>query len=104
MTPFSIERAADAADAVWRFANAEQGAHYIAGGTTMVDLMKLDALRPELLVELLGLRAEHGAIIAAAEHASIGAFATMADVAAHPAIRAGWPAVEIGRASCRERV
>jgi xanthine dehydrogenase YagS FAD-binding subunit len=93
MPPLAFERASDASDAVRRFAEAGPGAHYLAGGTTMVDLMKLGAVEPQRLVELLDLRAEHAAVIAAEEGASIGALATMAEVAAHPGIRAGWTAV-----------
>lgn len=93
MAPFEFHRAADATDAVRRFAAGDAGVHYVAGGTTMVDLMKLDVVEPARLVELLDLRAEHGAIIAAEDGASIGALATMAEVAAHPAIRARWSAV-----------
>lgn len=93
MTPLSFTRATNAMDAMQRLAESEAGAHYLAGGTSLIDLMKLGAMQPTRLVELLDLRAEHGAIIAAEAGASIGAFATMAEVAAHPAIRAGWRAV-----------
>jgi xanthine dehydrogenase YagS FAD-binding subunit len=93
MMPGSVHRAADATDAVRHFAAADAGAHYIAGGTAMVDMMKLGVVQPGRLVELLDLRAEHGAVITTADGASIGALATMADVAAHPAIRARWTAV-----------
>ena len=93
MAPFEFHRAADATDAVRRFTAGDAGVHYVAGGTTMVDLMKLAVLEPARLVELLDLRAEHSAIIAAEDGVSIGALATMAEVAAHLAIRARWSAV-----------
>jgi len=92
MSPFGFERAADAADATRRL-GAGPGAQYLAGGTNLVDLMRLDVTAPSRLVEILDLRAEHGAILAAEAGASIGALATMAEVAAHPAIRARWTAV-----------
>jgi xanthine dehydrogenase YagS FAD-binding subunit len=31
------------------------GAKFVAGGTTLIDLMKLDVLRPKLLVDINGL-------------------------------------------------
>ena len=49
MRPFRYERPANAARAV---AAAGGGAHFLAGGTTMVDLMKLDVMRPERLLDI----------------------------------------------------
>jgi xanthine dehydrogenase YagS FAD-binding subunit len=91
MIPFLFERAADAADASRRFA-AAPGAHYIAGGTTLVDLMQVGVAAPARLVEILDLRGTCAAVEVDAAGATIGALATMAEVAAHPAIRAGWTA------------
>lgn len=91
MTPFALERAVDAADAATRFA-AAPGAHYIAGGTAVVDLMQLGVQAPARLVEILDLRDSWAAVEVDAEGATIGALATMAEVAAHPAIRARWAA------------
>jgi len=52
MTPFQYRRAADAGDAV-RLASGLQGAQFIAGGTSQVDLMKEGVQRPSALVEIL---------------------------------------------------
>jgi len=49
MRPFRYEQPADAVRAV---AAAEAGSHYLAGGTTMVDLMKLDVMRPNTLIDI----------------------------------------------------
>ena len=54
MRPFRYERAADAASAV-AAVSASPGAMYLAGGTNVVDLMKLGVARPELLVDVSGL-------------------------------------------------
>jgi xanthine dehydrogenase YagS FAD-binding subunit len=89
MSPFAFERAADAGDALRRIG---PGAQFVSGGTTMVDLIKLGVLEPSRLVGILNLRAAHGAIRVEEAGASIGALATMAEVAAHPAIRARWTA------------
>jgi xanthine dehydrogenase YagS FAD-binding subunit len=62
----------------------------IAGGTGLLDLLKLDVARPEVLVDL-------GALpLAAIEPIAggglrIGALARNSDVADAPAVRAGWP-------------
>jgi len=60
---------------------------YIAGGTTMIDLMKLDVLRPSRLVDIGGLDttcAQIGLDDQGALH--IGALAKMSDAARHPDI------------------
>ena len=79
MFPFSFHKAVDEADAI-RAALA--GARYIAGGTTLIDLMREEVERPERLVDinalpLGGIRAEGADLV-------IGALARMSDVAAHP--------------------
>ena len=55
MRPFAYERAADAAGAVALLECAPAGARYLAGGTNLVDLMKLEVETPELLVDVRGL-------------------------------------------------
>ena len=57
MRPFAYERAADVASAVRLGAASGQGqsdarAQFLAGGTTLIDLMKLDVLRPERVIDL----------------------------------------------------
>ena len=49
MTPFAYHRAASAADAR---AAMRPGARYLAGGTSLIDLMKTGAETPDLLVDL----------------------------------------------------
>jgi xanthine dehydrogenase YagS FAD-binding subunit len=51
MRPFAYERATDAAAAV-ALAGGAEGARYLAGGTNLVDLMKLEVETPELLVDV----------------------------------------------------
>lgn len=55
MTPFSYQRAADAADAVHRAAS--QPARFLGGGTNLVDLMRETVERPAGLVDVSGLPA-----------------------------------------------
>jgi xanthine dehydrogenase YagS FAD-binding subunit len=71
--PRTIQAAIDAAAA---------GGRYIAGGTTLIDLMREEVERPEHLVDVnaLPMRAIH----AEGSDLLIGALARMSEVAAHP--------------------
>jgi xanthine dehydrogenase YagS FAD-binding subunit len=53
--PFEYERASDSATAVAAVARHGARASYLAGGTNLVDLMKLGVEAPELLVDVSGL-------------------------------------------------
>ena len=64
---------------------------YIAGGTDLLQLMKQNIAAPDRLVDLEALPL-HG-ISADAQELRLGALATMADVAAHPAVKRDWPIV-----------
>jgi xanthine dehydrogenase YagS FAD-binding subunit len=59
----------------------------------LVDLMKLDVLRPGRLVDLGALRGAYGTIQAAANALRLGAMATMAEAAAHPAVLRDYPVI-----------
>ncbi|KAA9151015.1 xanthine dehydrogenase family protein subunit M [Amycolatopsis acidicola] len=60
---------------------------FLAGGTTLVDLMKLDVLTPRQVLDINGLPL-HG--IDTGDGLRIGALERMADVAAHPGV---YPAI-----------
>lgn len=91
MRPFVYQHAADRAQAL--AAGAAAGAHYLAGGTTLIDLMKLDVMRPATVVDINALSPEHGGIAADSERLRLGALARMADVAEHPAVRRDYPMI-----------
>lgn len=79
MLPFSVEKVRTEQDAIRA---AVAGGRYIAGGTTLVDLMREEVERPERLVDinalpLGGIRVEGSDLV-------IGALARMSAVAAHP--------------------
>ena len=79
MIPFSYEKVTSEIDA---FRAAAAGGRYIAGGTTLVDLMREEVERPTRIVDINALplrdiRAEGTDLI-------IGALARMTDVAGHP--------------------
>jgi xanthine dehydrogenase YagS FAD-binding subunit len=98
MRPFAYERAADLEQAARLGRDTGQGqvdtpVQFLAGGTTLVDLMKLDVLRPRRLVDLGALGRQHGDIEAATDGLKLGALATMADVAADPAVLQEYPSI-----------
>src|SRR4051812_16773314 len=94
MHPFTLERPRDLAAALPSRAQAGRNdapAEYIAGGTDMVQLLQEDVRRPERLVSLAGLL--DGRIDAGSEGLRLGAAATMAEVAAHPAVVERFPVI-----------
>jgi xanthine dehydrogenase YagS FAD-binding subunit len=65
---------------------------FLAGGTTLVDLMKLDVMRPTQLVDITRLSDPRlRAIEATPAGLRIGALATMRQVAEHPQVRRDYP-------------
>ncbi|MFF7565728.1 FAD binding domain-containing protein [Streptomyces pseudovenezuelae] len=89
MHPFSYTRASDTREAV----NAgRDGGRYIAGGTTLVDLMRETVEHPETLVDITALPlgeitvTERGGL-------RIGALVTMSEAAAHAKVRTLYPVV-----------
>lgn len=71
---------------------AQPGETLLAGGTTVIDLMKLGALTPSRLVDLSPRRAL-ATIDEDGDTLRIGALVTMADVADHPVIATRYPLV-----------
>src|SRR3954463_7499854 len=94
MHPFTLERPRDLATALAFGAQAGRNdatAEYIAGGTDLVQLLQEYVRRPDRLVSLNGLldtRIEVGP-----QGLRLGAAATMADVAAHPAVIEQFPVI-----------
>jgi xanthine dehydrogenase YagS FAD-binding subunit len=54
MIEFRYEKAKDAASAIQMFASGDR-AHYLAGGTNLVDLMRENIERPETVIDVTGL-------------------------------------------------
>lgn len=86
MKPYDFAVARDVPDAL---AQATPGAAYLAGGTTMVDLMKLEVMTPQRLVDINSLPMR--GITRDSEGLHIGALERMSDVAKHPWVTAGYP-------------
>jgi xanthine dehydrogenase YagS FAD-binding subunit len=98
MRPFAYERADDIGQAAHRGRETGQGqtdapAQFLAGGTTLIDLMKLDVLRPRRLVDITPLQARHSAIEAGPEGLRLGALAKMSTAAEHPAVLHDYPVI-----------
>jgi xanthine dehydrogenase YagS FAD-binding subunit len=88
MRPFNYVRAADPSSAVQAVA-ANPQAKFLAGGTNLLDLMKVDVERPSELVDLTRLDLKE--IKQAGGGVSIGALATNTETANHPLIRQNYP-------------
>ena len=88
MKEFTFERLARATDAASAVA-ARPGAMFLAGGTTLVDLMKIDVLTPDTVVDVrrLGL----SSIDVSDDAIAIGATVTNSQVAWHPVVRDRFP-------------
>lgn len=90
MQPFTYTRAMSAPDAVAAFAEAGADARFIAGGTTLYDLMKLDIERPRHLIDITTIegldRIETGG-----DRLRFGALAPMSDVATDPVVERDYP-------------
>ncbi|WP_405515972.1 FAD binding domain-containing protein [Streptomyces canus] len=89
MHPFSFTKAANTREALDA---GRHGGRYIAGGTTLVDLMRETVERPETLVDISDLPmrdvtvTERGGL-------RIGALVTMSEAAAHPKVRSLYPVI-----------
>ena len=66
---------------------------FIAGGTTMLDLMKLDSMRPEALVDINALDASHNRIEASDKGLQLGALVRMSALEAHSDVRRDYPMI-----------
>jgi xanthine dehydrogenase YagS FAD-binding subunit len=97
MRPFVFERATSSAAAIKSAATASRGdqtgLNYLAGGTTLLDLMKLDVMRPDLVIDINPLHSEHGRIDIDKNGLRLGALVRMSDAADHPEIRDQYPVV-----------
>ena len=101
MRPFFYRRASGVAEAVQATVGHDgsqvpptmAAAQYLAGGTTLLDLMKLDVMRPEVLVDINSLGPAGTRIERRADGLYLGALVTMAGAGEHPEIRRNYPVV-----------
>jgi xanthine dehydrogenase YagS FAD-binding subunit len=101
MQPFQFSRAGDlhSAYSAYRAADAEassarSSSQYLAGGTTLLDLMKLGVMRPGRLVDINDLdQTNAGRIELAGDLLQLGALTRMSTVADHPDVRRDFPVI-----------
>jgi xanthine dehydrogenase YagS FAD-binding subunit len=88
MFPFQFSRATDESAALDAGAS---GARYIAGGTTLVDLMRETVERPESVVDINGL--PYRDIDLNSTRLRVGSLVRMSELAAHPGVRQQFPVI-----------
>jgi xanthine dehydrogenase YagS FAD-binding subunit len=100
MRPFAFEIVSTAAAAVAAGERARAPSaspaslQFLAGGTTLIDLMKLDVMRPARVVDINALAgSELGRIEASAKGLRLGALVRMAEAAEHAGIKRDFPAI-----------
>jgi xanthine dehydrogenase YagS FAD-binding subunit len=101
MRPFTYFRANDPSAALKALASAaaannplvEAEAQPLAGGTTLIDLMKLDVMRPRTLVDINPLASAWSAVDLGNGNLRLGSMARMSDVADNPQLQKNYPMV-----------
>jgi xanthine dehydrogenase YagS FAD-binding subunit len=101
MRPFTYQRPTDAPSAVQALAVAaaannpltDASIQPLAGGTTLLDLMKLDVMRQEVLVDINPLSKAWSMVSLDDGNLKLGALARMSDVAADPNIQRNYPVI-----------
>ena len=102
MRPFAFQRASDADEAVRAAApmapspnipQTQSPTQFLAGGTTLIDLMKLDVMRPDRLIDINALSPRLSEIRMYESELRLGGLARMADVAEHPFIQRDYPVI-----------
>lgn len=100
MRPFSYMRADNAPDAVRAAGGSaaipptQAPVAFVAGGTTLIDLMKLDVMRPAQVVDINALgRTRLGQIETGSNRLRLGGLVRMADAAMHPVVRRDYPVI-----------
>ena len=98
MRPFLYDRASSLDQAAQSVQDGPliQGrppSEFLAGGTTLIDLMKLDVMRPTRVIDISGAGKAHAAIRSDQQGLRLGALVTMSAAAGHPEIVKTYPAL-----------
>ena len=93
MRPFSYAKPSSAAEAVRAIAAGGPGTRFLAGGTTLYDLMKLDVEMPSSIVDVNSLAELSSFDTSGSRELVFGALARMSDVAADPQLVRDYPAL-----------
>ncbi len=115
MRPFTYHRAEDAGSAIRAAALPPQGpqqgppipptmapAQFLAGGTTILDLMKLETMQPRMLVDINGLQNTYGSIQKTPQGLWLGALVRMAEAANNSTVQQEYPAIAQNSAPRRQ--
>lgn len=93
MRAFTYSRPATAADAIRAMAAAGPQARFLAGGTTLYDLMKLNVETPSSVIDINSLAELTGFDTSGPHELVFGALARMSDVAADERLAREYPAL-----------
>src|SRR6185503_1130347 len=93
MHPFTYTKANTATEAIEAVAAGGPGTRYLAGGTTLYDLMKLNVETPTHVVDVTGLSGMREINTSGDRELVFGALARMSDVARDPKIVSEYPAL-----------
>jgi xanthine dehydrogenase YagS FAD-binding subunit len=98
MRDFNFERADNVSQAARLGVGTGQGqtdspVQFLAGGTTLIDLMKLDVLRPDRVIDIGPLRRGYDFIDISENGLHLGAFAKMSAAADHAGVQGAYPAI-----------
>jgi xanthine dehydrogenase YagS FAD-binding subunit len=93
MRRFTYVKPRTVRDAVRAMADGGPDARFLAGGTTLYDLMKLDVERPPTVVDVTGLRELRSFDTGGRRELVFGALASMSDVAADRRLVRNYPAL-----------
>jgi xanthine dehydrogenase YagS FAD-binding subunit len=93
MRPFTYSKPANAAEAVRAIGAGGPGTRFLAGGTTLYDLMKLNVETPTSVIDVNSLAELSGFDTSGSSELVFGALARMSDVAADPRLVRDYPAL-----------
>src|SRR3954469_11858401 len=88
MFPFRFTKASDEASAL---AAAASGARYVAGGTTLIDLMRVTVERPAAVVDINA--RPYRTVALQQSTVRVGSLVRMSELAAHPGGRSQFPVI-----------
>src|SRR4030088_1072336 len=93
MRPFTYQKPESPVNAVRAIAAAGTGTRFLAGGTTLYDLMKLNVEAPSHIVDINSLSELQAFDTSGSSELVFGALARMSDVAADPRLIRDYPAL-----------
>jgi xanthine dehydrogenase YagS FAD-binding subunit len=93
MRPFTYQKPASPTDAVHAIVAGGSGTRFLAGGTTLYDLMKLNVEVPSHVVDINSLSELEAFDTSGSNELVFGALARMSDVAADPRLIRDYPAL-----------